>query len=487
MRTRVIALSSQLREYLIENLTQEDSIKVFIDDMIEYWQQIREEVGKNQEILDWKFWEKYMGNLLPITENLYLKWKNVFTRVEAYIDSFFSIILQFKGGSILLPRQIILFESLNPKIDLLEELKSHPTLETFEMVLFSLIKDLNIKLRRNDLRIIQKLINPRFSKSLDQFPKNRELAYAIRSDSRTVASSLQYMFSYHILSSLYLVNTSRIGYKSTIFYHTKQKPELEEEIRPFISLSFPLSTDGKKNLTVIQYPYTDTSKFALLQSFFDTDSVNPLTMEFKGWNFASLTSQPSKRWKHRPPLIQSGGSWNKKVLSGKVGLEYNLDPEFDPYELSMREARVLAYISKYSSFSDAALEKELGISRAYIKSDWKQLLRNKIITRFPIFRNLGLNSWLYISIRNFLSLDHINLRDIVEHLKFFPYSNLLYDSVNGDLAGVINLPSDWLTTLIFRLANLTKINPECSYNYYIGPDSYNPWGFDIEGTYNWNR
>ena len=45
----------------------------------------------------------------------------------------------------------------------------------------------------------------------------------------------------------------------------------------------------------------------------------------------------------------------------------------------------------------------------------------------------------------------------------------------------------WLTTLIFQLTNLTKINPECSYNYYIGPDVYNPWGFDIEGTYNWNR
>ncbi|NHJ02649.1 MAG: hypothetical protein EAX86_10965 [Candidatus Heimdallarchaeota archaeon] len=466
---------------LIGKLEEDGSVTNFIQDFMNYWSKIRHGASINGNVTGWKDWDQTMRELLPITEELHTKWKNIFKRIDGYIDTFSSILLELKGGSILFPKQIIFFESVREE-DLLAQLKANPTLETLEMVLLSLSSGFNLKLRKNDLRIVQKIANPRFSKSLDHFPKHKELAYFIRSDVRTVSSSLSYLIQNNILSTIYLIDTARIGYKTSVFYHLKL--DQEKSIYPHIILSFPLSTDRKLNATVVQYPYRGTKKYSELRTFFNTDQIQ-LNKEYRGWNFATLTSYPSNRWNYRPPLIQPGGSWTKRVLSSNDGITFDLNPEFDPYELTYREARILAYISKYGTFSETDLSKQLKVTRSYITSDWKALLRRKIISRFPIFSNLGLDSWFYISIRNLTLNSILTMEDIIQHLKFFPYCNLIYNDKKGDLLGLICLPSKWVSSFIFQLCYLPKIVPGCAFNYYIGPDIHNPWGFDIEGTYNW--
>ena len=129
--------------------------------------------------------------------------------------AFSSIILHFKGASILLPKQIILYETTKPSNTLLSNLRENPSNECLERILITLCGDLNIRLMKTDLQIIQKLAQPRFSKSLDRYPKLKELAYGIRRDGRTVSSRLDYLFQHHILSLIYLVDMARVGYQTS--------------------------------------------------------------------------------------------------------------------------------------------------------------------------------------------------------------------------------------------------------------------------------
>lgn len=462
----------------------------FINDFIEYWEKIISIIRpKGKSIISWKKWENTSKKVLTkFTEFFYEKWRHleIISSIEAYTEKFSSFIYYFRGNHILIPKQLILYEACKSSRTLLLGLKKNPSNEEFKKVLLTLCGDLNVRLRKSDLRILQKILQPRFSKSLDRFPKLKELAYGTRQDTRTVSSSLSYLIQHHILNSIYLVNMARIGYQTTLIFHKQKQSEQSRDIKPYIILSIPLTTHGYFS-TVIQYSYWDTASYNKLMKFFDSEDKIKISFIFRGWNFGGLTQNPEKRWQLRPPLLEEGGNWTTQLLLGDTGIEFNLNPHYDPYPLSFREGRLLDLVHKHSTMTEEALAKQLQISRAYITEDFKKLLRNHIISRYPIFGNLGLGSRVYFCIRGLTTSKKGGLKNILEHLKFFPYIEVFYNLEEGTLIGHVNIPLLWTNVFIFRLTNLPQLYPGCSYYYYIGPEVYAPWTFDILATYDWHN
>ncbi|MCK4848944.1 MAG: hypothetical protein KAT16_07975 [Candidatus Heimdallarchaeota archaeon] len=422
-----------------------------------------------------------------ITLPFYDNWKHTgyLHHIEAYVKTYNSLLLEIEDIKILIPKRIILFEAIERSSKVFDRLQENLSFEQFRKSLLIISRDLNIPIRKTDNKIIQKLANPSFSKSLDRFPKMAELAYGTRSDIRTVTSRINYLFESHILSIIYTINMAKIGYQTISFLHKIRIKDIPSDLQEYILFNFPAHST-QSNLTVLQYPYSNSAIMLQLNEAF---KISPpdctfLLKQYRGWNFGGLTSDPKERWKLKPPLLELGGNWNQDLILGKIGLVSNLDPFFDPYELSKEEARLLGFIQLHSTMEDASLEKQLTRSRKTIVADWKKLLQNAVIQKFPIFSNLGLGSWVYFSISN---LEPSHLRLIHQHFKFFPYSHIFFNELEGIIVGCVNIPFQWTHTFLYQLSSLPEEFPESKTNYYIGPDLLARWGINLMKTFHWKK
>jgi len=461
----------------------------FISDFITYWDNVKKIVRpEGKSSVSWKKWNKKSRDMLEtLTRPFYNKWKYTgrFSWIDYYVKAFSSITLQFKDGSILLPKRIVLYESKRPNNQLLSRLKENPTNEFLERTFLALFKDLNIRFLKSDLQILQKLVQPGFSKSLDRYPTLKELAYGIRRDARTVSNRLSFLIQHEVLSFIYLVDMARIGYQTVVLFHKKERSEILKNIERYIVMYFPVSANNIFT-TILQYPFNDIESYQMIVDFFGKNREITLNGQYTGWNFSGLTRNPKDRWTLLPPILQDEGNWSKQIIIGDIGIDYNLNPYYDPYPLNHRQGQLLGIIHKLSTMEEDFLAKQLKIGRAYVTANVKELLRNRIISRFPIFQNLGLGSWIYFCAHK-LPTGTGGLMNVLEHLKFFPYVNVFYDQKIGTLIGNVNIPQSWTNRFIFSLTSLPKIFPDCSSNYYIGPDCYAPWAFDILGTFNWDK
>ena len=479
----------RLSRRVVADSISESERELFIKDFLSYWDHIRSFIDSDEKkYTQWRNWGKLAEKLYQeFTIPFYNSWKHTecLKFIEPYIKNFNSLLLDVNGILTLIPHRIILYEAIERKSKLFEKLKEVPTHEQFKKSLLTLSKDLDIPLRKTDTKIIQKLVNPRFSKSLDRFPKMAELAYSTRSDVRTVTSRIDFLIESLILSVIYSLNMAKIGYQTISFLHTIKIKDIPSDLKEYILYCFPASSI-QSNITVLQYPYSNSNIVLKLEKHFKISSVDCkyLSKEYKGWNFGGLTTNPIERWKLKPPLLNPGGNWKQDLILGKTGCISNLDPFFDPYELSKEEARLLGYIQLYSTMDDASLEKQLHRSRKTIVADWKRLLQNEIIRKFPFFSNLGLGSRVYFVISN---LSPPNVRLVNQHFKFFPYTHLFFDEREGIIIGSVKIPSRWTHTFLYQLSSLSEEFPESNTDYYIGPDKIFRWGINLNKTFHWKK
>jgi hypothetical protein len=478
-----------LSRKVVADSTSDIEQEFFIKDFLKFWDHIRSSICSNKKKYTlWRNWGELAETMFhDITLPFYNRWKHTgyLEHIEAYIKNFNSLLLNVNGIMILIPKRMIFFEAMERNSKLFDMLKENPTLKQFTKSLLTISKGLNVPIRKSDTKIIQKLANPRFSKSLDRFPKMAELAYSTRSDVRTVTSRLNFLIDSHILSIIYTINMAKIGYQTISFLHNVKLKDIPSDLQEYIMFNFPTPT-LQSYITLLQYPYSNSTLMLEIKEAFNISysDCKVLSKQYRGWNFGGLTNNKAGRWKLRPPLLNPGGNWKQDLILGKTGSISNLDPLFDPYELSKEDARLLGYIQLYSTMDDASLEKQLNRSRKTIVADWKRLLQNEIIQKFPIFSNLGLGSRIYFFISN---LSSSNLRLVNQHFKFFPYTHVFFDEHEGLIIGCVNVPSKWTHTFLYQLSSLVEEFPNSITNYYIGPEKISRWGINLMKTFHWKK
>ena len=101
--------------------------------------------------------------------------------------------------------------------------------------------------------------------------------------------------------------------------------------------------------------------------------------------------------------------------------------------------------------SNFHLSNILQVGQKYIKRFYDDLFAKKLIRRFSVLMNIGLQSKVCITLLGSQSNPNLDmLKKIVEHLKSFPSSYLLYNDKNLDidrklvLVGLLWMPSSWL-------------------------------------------
>lgn len=460
----------------------------FFNDFIQFWEKFKKLIDPTERShTTWEVWQKICKeNLQPVTKPFYEKWKHTdLLSWGIYIKKYSSITLKVKGGYLLIPYQFLLYESHRLGNDSLESLKHEPTDYGYEKATFDLFRDLNIELKEVEFKILHKIANPHFTRSLDKFPTVKELTYGLRyKDERTINRGLNFLLWNSILSIIYLVDLSKIGYETDVVFHNKSFREIPSEILAHIAMSFPINNIGDY-ISVIQYPSSDISKLERIKSSLETTEYTSLTIQQLGWNLEGLTKKKINRWQLRPPALAGRGLLGK-IIPAPASVAYNLDTYLDPYHLSSLEARLLGIVHGISTMSENTLALKLEVGREYITQAWKNLLQQQIITRFPTFSNIGLGGWVNFAIKGKDEHQEI-ITNIIRHLQFFPYRNVFSNNKQCILIGSVVLPPKWVRIFLYHLAELPHYYDDLKYFYYIGPDKYEPWGLDIMNTYDWGR
>ncbi|MHA2073276.1 MAG: hypothetical protein ACW97X_01510 [Candidatus Hodarchaeales archaeon] len=461
----------------------------YFHDFIQIWEKFKQLIDPTERShTNWKRWQKICReNIQSVTKPFYEKWKHTnLLSWGFHIKKYASLTLKVTGGYLLIPYQFLLYESHYPGNDSLEALKHEPTDFGYEKAIFNIYRDLNIELKEVEFNILHKIANPRFTKSLDKFPTVKELTYGLRyKDERTINRGLNFLIWNSILSLIYLIDLSKIGYETDVVFHKKSFREIPPEILAHITMSFPINTDGEY-ISIIQYPNNNISKLERIESSLESTGNTNLIIQQRGWNLEGLTKKRINRWQLRPPALAGRGLLGK-IIPAPASVVYNLDTYLDPYHLNSLEARLLGVIHGMSTMSENTLVSKLGVGREYITQAWRGLLQHQIITRFPIFSNIGLGGWVNFAIKGKKEKHEEIVTNFLRHLQFFPYRNVFSNNAQCLLVGSVVLPPKWVRIFLYRLAELPHYYDDLKYFYYIGPDKYEPWGLDIINTYDWGR
>lgn len=471
----------------------------FIQDFIVYWEAVRSAIShykklvSNQKVsLDLvKIIRKTCEDLfLSCTQPFFEKWCKVFPFIQkdsGFLSLYWSYEISFNNFSYLLPHKLVVFELFKCDNACIQNLKRIKKLEDLLFYLTRTFCDLNLNLNSNDKKILNYFTSKDFVCSYKRFPTQKRISDALRISEATYNRRESILAETYVFSAIYRLNISALGFE-TLFVCS---PFVVDNafLTPSSLASVPYRvTDTIGAQKIIQYQVTDYNLFQKITSLYqDKNShMTRLTNGYIGWNLHSFHHNSSKRWKVLPPIL-STYNWDDGVISEEKGFHYNLIPQSLAPHLTEVEREILAHFSKYGTRYDVNLAKKFGKTEKYIRRSWSRLLSEKLVHRFPLFSNIGLDAKPWITLFGRKNGDYnkqnsLILR-IVEHLKLLPFTFIFYklaESSKGDpplLAGLIYIPSFWMTEFNIKWNKLAEFGflPEIEYSY----NRYIRWNIDI--------
>ncbi len=423
------------------------------------------------------------------TKPFYRKWRFL-TNLQwhsGYAKRYSSFLLSFSGHNFLLPYKFLIYNTLNPNNKLIEQLKSSKDIDVFFFILGKLFRETNITLLENDLKIIKFLFNPFIQKEIPSIPTNRQIAKSINCSENTVSRRIDQLYKKSILSHHFQVSLEKLGYYTSAIIHHDKNEKLPAEFQSCCLADVPIDWgESKAKIKIAQIHTSNKAVCEELKEQFNPLYEVTLTKNNIGWNLNGLTSKKDSRWKKKPSVLK-GDRWNDYQFSGHYGIEQNLLPDFPTVRISQTQVKMLDIIQKGTT-SNFHLSKTLKVGQKYIKRFYDYFFEKKLIQRFTMLMNIGLQSKVWITLLGPRSNKNVAfLKSVVEHLKSFPFSYLFYNDINLDtsgrllLTGLVWMPSSWFGDFYSVWVHLMDHNfiPKID----ISQGSIK-WGINIEQTYN---
>jgi hypothetical protein len=178
-----------------------------------------------------------------------------------------------------------------------------------------------------------------------------------------------------------------------------------------------------------------------------------------------------------------------QIISEGNGIEYNLFNDMSAQKITRTQARMLDLVQNGTA-PNKHLSMTLGITPKYVKDFFDYFFSKNLITRFPIFSNIGLNSKVWITLIGSQNNTNENLiQNIVEHLKLFLFCCLFYNERSLDqkgrlmLTGILWIPESWFIDFYSVWVHLIDEGfiPKININ-----QGVIKWGLDVADTYDFS-
>lgn len=369
---------------------------------------------------------------------------------SGYIKRYSSFILSYTGVNLILPHRFLIYNLLNPENTIIDQLQCSKSIDLFFLTLNKIFRDSNLNLLENDLNIIQFFFNPFLQEKIPSIPTNRQIAQSIGCSENTVSRRIGLLYKKSILSHKYRVNMAKLGFYTSLIVHINLKDSIPLKFESCCLADIPIDWgESMARLKIFQIHSSNKSICKEIKDFFNPLYEVTLTKSTIGWNLKGLTLKREQRWKDLPPVLQSD-RWDDQYLSRQYRIDYELLPINDGLVVSKTQAKMLDVIQKETT-SNFHLSNILQVGQKYIKRFYDDLFAKKLIRRFTVLMNIGLQSKVCITLLGSQSNPNLDmLKKIVEHLKSFPSSYLLYNDKNLDidrklvLVGLLWMPSSWL-------------------------------------------
>jgi hypothetical protein len=403
------------------------------------------------------------------TIEFYERWKNKisFLRLSPqYTRSpYYSFELIYPRQVVLIPHRIVVFEKYS-----IGYLKPHlsrvTTLTGFQRLMERVYRDISLKLNSNDIKILKGLTSKTFLRGSDRFPNLDTMARLCRVTRSTFSRRLEYLIeALDVIHLLYRLNISQLGYESylSIISHDEYSTSFKK-FDNYCLAKIPINCNNPINqdnslLLVSQLPLHKTNLFNAFKTELNHVFFTELLKGYIGWNLSSITPSNKERWTIKPPIL-SVSSWDELIISENNGIEYNLKPQKYYPHLTPTEISLLSHFEKYSTGRDRDLARSFRVTEKTLKSAWKKIFRNKLLHRFIILSNIGLDIRPWITIIGTKN-SHEILRKIVEHLKCFPFSYFFFNtSKNGIplISGLLYLPPSWVSDFFYKFTQLSDLD-----------------------------
>lgn len=428
------------------------------------------------------------------TIKFYERWKNKISYLRLspqYARSpYYSFEIIHSRQVDLIPHRIVVFEKHSHGY-LKPHLSRVTTLSEFQTLMERVYRDISLKLNKNDIKILRGLTSKTFLRGSDRFPNLDKMAKLCQVTRSTFSRRLEQMVDVlDVIHFLYRLNMGQLGYESylSILPQTEDSSFYEKFdnyclakipincINPNNSIN-PINPIDQNNLLLIisQLPIHKTNLYNTLKTGFNHIFYAELFNSYIGWNLNSLTPSINERWEIKPPIL-SISSWNESIISENNGIEYDLKPQKYYHHLTPTEINILSHFEKYSTGRDRDLARSFGITEKTLKSAWKKIIRNKLLHRFIILSNIGLDIRPWITIIGTKN-SHKIMSNIVEHLKFFPFSYFFYNTSKNSIplvSGLIYLPPSWVSDFFYKFTQLSDfgltIDINFSFNRLVKPN-----------------
>lgn len=459
----------------------------FFDDLIDYFSIIKQHApNDSREIL--QVCEQLHQ---PYTKPFYEKWasSNLVMWNSEYERDYYSFILTFWGTKILLPHRLLIFETLQPENNIIEQLKSTQNPDYFFFTLNKIQRGLNLELLPNDIRIIQSFMNPLIRRRIKTIPTNRQIATTIHCCENTIYRRLNHLVNRAMFTNKYRVNMARLGYYTSVIVHVEHFNEIPPGMKPYCLTDVPIDwgeTIGK--IKIFQVPYSQKNLMQEIKEHFEPTYEMTLTKSYIGWNLSGMTPDVDNRWRILPPIFQ-GDRWSDTLIAEGAGIEHNLFNDMAAVKISPTQAKMLDLL-QVEATPNVHLSQTLGVTPKYIQEYYEFFFDQNLIERFLQIGHVGLDSKVWITLLGSRSNSSFELlNNIVEHLKFFPFSWLFYNEKKLDrggrpfLAGVLWIPSTWFVDFYGVWIHLVNLGFVAKINISQGVIK---WGIEINNTYDFD-
>ncbi|MFX0171837.1 MAG: hypothetical protein ACFE9L_07955 [Candidatus Hodarchaeota archaeon] len=456
--------------------------QMFIREFIQYYTQLKNyDIKCVKEIvtISKKVYEK-------LTKPFYEKWShlNFIKWNPCYAKHFYSFIIEWGGTKILLPHRILTYEVIQPENKILEQLKAVNALDKFFDTLDGLRRHLNLPLLKNDVMIIKTFMNPLLQKELRSIPTNRQLAEILNLSENTISRRLNLLYQKTIISHIYRINMVKLGYQTVaIITDTIKNPS---KIEPYCLASIPIDLcENIGRIHIFQVPFTKQHLWREIRRQLNPKTSIMLTKSYIGYNLIGLALNEKQRWKILPPILLTK-DWNENLVSEEKGMEHNLFNDMTTLNISKTQAEMLNTIQS-GAMTNVDLSNFLEVTQKYIKQFFDYFFDKRLIERFTIVSHIGLDLKVCLILQGTKSVNNFKfLKNIVNHLKFFPFTNVMYNETciePGEellLVGLLRMPSLWITDFADTWMKLARENftPKLVINQGIIK-----WGINIPKTY----
>ncbi|MFW9779487.1 MAG: hypothetical protein ACFFE8_11585 [Candidatus Heimdallarchaeota archaeon] len=421
--------------------------ELFFKDLIDYLETIRRFIPKDVNEINLVCKRLYTDYTKPF----YSKWANLnlITWNSEYEQNYHSFLLEYLSTKILLPHRFLIYLNLQPETGIIDELKKAKSPNSFFFILNKIQRVLNLPLLRNDVRIIETLTNQLIKDKIPVFPSNRQLARLIRCSENTISRRINFLTNRAMFTQKYRVDLAKLGYNSFAIIHKEQFENLPPSIEPFCLADIPIDWGERvAKIKIFQIPYTKKILLSGIREFYRPVYEITLTKSYLGWNLSGLKPVIADRWKIYPPIF-NGEQWSDIVLSQYNGIEQNLFNDLTAIRISKVQAKMLDLL-QIEALTNKHISKTLGLTPKYVQEYFELFIEKELISRFLQIGHMGLDSKVWITLIGSEGNNDYNLlTNIVEHLKFFPFSWLFYNENKMDagtrplLAGLLWFPSSW--------------------------------------------